>query len=341
MVPRAGRGTEGTERCGQPGLEGFLPAPAVTPRGERGWGAEGGGEGAPHAPGAAGGRPCCCGCCCRGGRSARAPGTGACGALARSASGLPAGPGRASRSCRGGRVGGSAPLRRGTARGGPRAHRETPPPRELAAPPGSRSPCPAATVGTLALPPRHSRPLGAVRGAQHPLLGDEEAPADVLPVQLQRGHVRPQVGPGLVAPQDPSPGLRCGGRERNRMSWGAQHCRAPSRVPPPGAADTKPPAEPRTALGMPQFVPGPLPGMPQSIPVPVLGCRGGHSPFTTAPSCRKRARTRTGAGHGPMAAVGSLRPGRGARQGWDSLLCPVWGRGEGGKEGEKEGVSAA
>uniref|UniRef100_A0A493TDS2 Uncharacterized protein n=1 Tax=Anas platyrhynchos platyrhynchos TaxID=8840 RepID=A0A493TDS2_ANAPP len=90
-----------------------------------------------------------------------------------------------------------------------------------------------------------------------------------------------------------------------------------------------------------RFVPGPLPGMPQSIPVPVLGCRGGHSPFTTAPSCRKRARTRTGAGHGPMAAVGSLRPGRGARQGWDSLLCPVWGRGEGGKEGEKEGVSAA
>lgn len=120
----------------------------------------------------------------------------------------------------------------GARHGGGRGLTERPPPRELAAPPGSRSPCPAATVGTLALPPRHSRPLGAVRGAQHPLLGDEEAPADVLPVQLQRGHVRPQVGPGLVAPQDPSPGLRCGGRERSRMSWGAQHCRAPSRVPP-------------------------------------------------------------------------------------------------------------
>ena len=33
--------------------------------------------------------------------------------------------------------------------------------------------------------PRHSRLLGAVRGAQHPLLSNEEAPADMLPVQLQ------------------------------------------------------------------------------------------------------------------------------------------------------------
>lgn len=139
MVPRAGRGTEGAERCGQPGLEGFLPAPAVTPQGERGWGAGGGGEGAPDAPGGAGGRPCCCGCCCRGGRSARAPGTGACGAPARSASGLPAGPGRAARSCGGCRVGGSAPLRRGMARGG-RGLTERPPPQGAGSPRGPAAP---------------------------------------------------------------------------------------------------------------------------------------------------------------------------------------------------------
>lgn len=143
-------------------------------------------------------------------------------------------PSRTWKSCpflRGVQGGGLSTTAAGHGTGGPWAHRETPPPGSWQ-PPGSRSPCPATTVGTLALPPRHSRPLGAVRGAQHPLLRDEEAPADVLPVQLQRGHVRPQVGPGLVAPQDPSPGLRCGGRERSRMSWGHSTAGSPAVSPP-------------------------------------------------------------------------------------------------------------
>lgn len=92
-------------------------------------------------------------------------------------------------------------------------------------------------------PPPHSRLLSAVRSAQHPLLGDEEAPADVLPVQLQRGHVRPQVGLGLVAPQDPSPGLPCCRQERGWVSWASPQ-----------------PAQTERGAGLPRRFPPDIPG---------------------------------------------------------------------------------
>lgn len=68
--------------------------------------------------------------------------------------------------------------------------------------------------------PGHSRVLQAVRCAQHPLLGHQEAAAHVLAVHLHRRHVGPRVGHGLAAAQDPPTGLRrwgwAGGQERFR-----------------------------------------------------------------------------------------------------------------------------
>lgn len=52
------------------------------------------------------------------------------------------------------------------------------------------------------------RVLQAVRRAQHPLLGHQDAAAEVLAVHLHRRHVGPRVGLGLSAAQDPTAGLR-------------------------------------------------------------------------------------------------------------------------------------
>lgn len=84
-----------------------------------------------------------------------------------------------------------------------------------------------------------------------------------------------------------------------RLGWlrgtGQCHCYGPL----PGSLDPSLWAAPAPAAGG-----GRILGAGQAPPCPVtaLGCRGGHSPFTGAQSSSSRARTRMGAGLGPMAA---------------------------------------
>lgn len=155
---------------------------------EDGWvrlGRWGGVWGSP--PGAGGGRPGCCGCCCRGGRFVPARCRAVCGAPVPSVNGRPAAPGSVYLPC--------------GVRGGVQLT-------ELGGLQGPESPsAPRHPPRCSPTPPHHSHLLGAVRGAQHPLWGDEESPTDVLPIQLQGGHVGPSVGLRLRAPQDPPPGL--------------------------------------------------------------------------------------------------------------------------------------